>query len=274
MPAVMSRFSLNAVVAVLLCQSVVAFQPSRPQFHAATPWRGRELASLLAKKGRGGGGGGGGSNNKGFGKLDVTETVTAKSDAAPSSRPSNEQQQSNKGAFLQSVEQGGTAAKPELAATTAESSNLPPEERTKQILREKYGMKTLEEQQMKDKQMQQLKAQQKKLAELKKKAELDQDIDIIAMIPAPVLKALDAFLKGGVVLSGTAFIVAGILITAEAWSKASGQALPPDMDNFIVNVVEPNFTPGLLVVLGFSVSLGVLAAASLGSEGAQYRQKD
>ena len=134
-------------------------------------------------------------------------------------------------------------------------------------------MKTLEEQQASEKQMQALKAQRKRLDELKRKAELEEDIDVIAMIPAPILKGLDTFLKAGVGVSGTLFILAGFAITAEAWSKASGQALPEDVDNFIVNVVEPNFTPGLLVVLGFSIALGVLATASLGSEGAQYREK-
>ena len=166
---------------------------------------------------------------------------------------------------MQSVE-GGTDRLP----TT---EKLPPEERAKQILREKYGMRTLDEQQASEKQMQQLKAQQKRLAELKRKAELDEDVDFIAMIPAPVLKGLDTFLKAGVAVSGLAFVLAGLAITAEAWSKSSGEALPEDLDNFIVHVVEPNFTPGLLVVLAFSISLGLLSAASLGSEGAQYREK-
>ena len=177
--------------------------------------------------------------------------------------------------------ESATAPEPTLSAppkeaaprTSTTDSNLPPEERTKQILREQFGMKTLEEQQASEKQMQALKAQRKRLDELKRKAELEEDIDVIAMIPAPILKGLDTFLKAGVGVSGTLFILAGFAITAEAWSKASGQALPEDVDNFIVNVVEPNFTPGLLVVLGFSIALGFLATASLGSEGAQYREK-
>ena len=246
----------RATVAILLLQAVVAFQPSRPvarSFGVTLV----ELSAKTNKKGRGG--------SKGFGKVEEKEEIKPSVPVAESKAPI-EVSGPPKGAFLQSVE-GGTDSRPEL-------EDLPPEERTKQLLRQKYGMKTLEEQQANEKQMQQLKAQQKRLAELKKKAELDQDIDIIAMIPAPVLKGLDTFLKAGVAISGSLFILAGFGITAEAWSKASGQALPEDIDNFIVNVVEPYFTPGLLVVLGFSVSLGVLAAASLGSEGAQYRQKE
>lgn len=61
-------------------------------------------------------------------------------------------------------------------------------------------------------------------------------------------------------------------ITVEAWSKTTKTALPESLDQFIVGTVEPNFTPGLLVLLGFSVSLGVFAAAQLGSQGAQYRE--
>jgi len=39
-----------------------------------------------------------------------------------------------------------------------------------------------------------------------------------------------------------------------------------------VNTIEPNFTTGLFVLLGFSVGLGVFAAAQLGSQGAQYKE--
>lgn len=267
----------RAVVIALLVQTctVLSFQqPSTTTKFLSTrhSWwcdgnNGR-IVVLAAnkKKGRGG--------SKGFGKVEETKEVPS-NPSKPATMVDAPKQQSSaaaaeepslpKGAFLQSVE-GGTTSTPAM-------EELPPEERAKQILREKYGMKTLEEQQANDKQMKQLKAQQKKLAELKKKAELDEDIDIIAMVPPSVLKALDTFLKAGVAISGTAFILAGFGITAEAWSKASGNALPEDIDNFIVNVLEPNFTPGLLVVLGFSISLGLLAAASLGSEGAQYREK-
>ena len=259
----------RALAIFLLAQvsvEVLSFQPTTPWSSIQRSGRRGTLLELDAKKKKGRGGG-----PKGFGKVDekvetppVAPSKPAVSDS-PMSSASASAEEPPKGAFLQSVA-GGTSVTPEM-------EQLPPEERAKNILREKYGMKTLEEQQANEKQIQQLKAQRKKLADLKRKAELDQDIDVIAMIPAPILKGLDTFLKAGVAISGLTFILAGIGITAEAWSKASGDALPENIDAFIVNTIEPNFTPGLFVVLGFSVCLGLLSAASLGSEGAQYREE-
>lgn len=268
-----TRAALSLFVVQTVCQ-VSAFQPLRPAgaavrspcvntvHHQPLLWAKRKNGRVTGK-------------SKGFGNVEES-TVSAAPAASPAAEPMAQGFGSEpaaageptlpKGAFLQSVE-GGTDATP-----TMQESAVPPEERTKQLLREKYGMKTLEEQQASEKQMQQVKAQQKRLAELKKKADEGEDVDLIAMIPAPILRGLDLFLKTGVAVSGLAFILAGLAITAEAYSKATGEPLPEDIDSFIVTVIEPNFTPGLLVVLGFSVSLGLLATAQLGSEGAQYKE--
>ncbi|GKY92240.1 hypothetical protein MPSEU_000195200 [Mayamaea pseudoterrestris] len=150
--------------------------------------------------------------------------------------------------------------------------NLPPEERTKLLLREKYGLKPIEEQQADAKQLEALIERRKKQQEWQKKAQQEPDFDLMTALPAPVLVGIDRFLKAGVVVCGTLFIIAGLFITVEAWSKTSGQPLPTDLDNFIVTIVEPNFTPGLLVLLSFSVGLGLFAAAQLGSSGASYKE--
>lgn len=113
--------------------------------------------------------------------------------------------------------------------------------------------------------------QQKKVKELQKKAEMDQ-LDIMMLLPAPLIVAIDRILKIGVLVNGIVFILGGLAITVEAWSKTTENPLPPDIDAFIVDVVEPNFTYGLLTLLGFSVSLGLFAAMQLGSKGAQYRE--
>jgi hypothetical protein len=44
------------------------------------------------------------------------------------------------------------------------------------------------------------------------------------------------------------------------------------LDSFIVTTIEPNFTPGLLVLLSFSIGLGLFSAAQLGSAGATYKE--
>lgn len=175
--------------------------------------------------------------------------------------------------------QGASDAIPTMAevsspakASITTDPNLPPEERAKQVLREQYGLKTLEEQQTDAKKREAMAAARAQRDEWKKAAEQQKDFDLIAMIPGPVQIFIDRFLKLGVGICTLLFISAGIGITAEAWSKASNNPLPEDIDNFIVNVVEPNFTPGLLVLLAFSVSLGGFAALQLGSAGAQYKE--
>lgn len=152
--------------------------------------------------------------------------------------------------------------------------NIPVEERTAALLKNKYGMKTLAEQQLEGKQLEEYKQQQKKLKELKRKAELGEDLDIMAMIPGPVQIAIDGFLKVGVTVCGILFVLAGLGIALEAYSKSVGDPLPENIDSFIVQTIEPNFTPGLFVLLGFSVSLGVFAALQLSSAGATYREDE
>jgi hypothetical protein len=150
---------------------------------------------------------------------------------------------------------------------------LSPEERTKQILRVKYGMKTLEEQQLDAVQLARREEEKQKWAELKKKAEMGEEFDLLAILPTPVIIGIDRFLKAGTAICGVIFVASGILIAIEAWSKASGDPLSPELDDFIVQIVEPNFTPGLFVLLSFSVSLGLFASLQLGSQSASYREK-
>jgi hypothetical protein len=215
-----------------------------------------------------------GSANKSAASSPATSTTAAATTSSMSSSTESVKQTSSSPSFLQSVP-GGSDCIPAMEEPK-ESKQLPPEERTKQILREKYGLRSLEEQQFDAKQLELRKEQAKKVQEWKKKVATDGDgdVDIIAMIPGPVLIGLDRFLKAGIAIVGTTFIASGLGITVEAWSKSSGQALSDDVENFIVTVIEPNFTTQLLVLLSFSISLGVLAAAQLGSAGAQYREKD
>ena len=100
----------------------------------------------------------------------------------------------------------------------------------------------------------------------------DEEFDVFEVVPAPILKFIDIFLKGGLAITTTIFIAAGIGITVEAWSKATGSNLPEGWDDFIVSIVEPNFTTGLFVLLAFSISLGVFASAQLGSGSSVYSE--
>ena len=203
------------------------------------------------------------TTGQGFGK--APEKSSTRSSAPPAIGDS---------APLQSIETDASGAIPTITAQPKKietDSSLSAEERAKQVLREQYGLKTLEEQQMDQKKRERTEESRRKREEWKQMAE-QEDFDILAIIPAPLLVALDRFLKIGLGICTVLFVSAGLGITAEAWSKASGNPLPDDVDAFIVNVIEPNFTPGLLVLLGFSISLGVLSALQLGSAGATYKE--
>ena len=202
-----------------------------------------------------------GSAAKGFGKV---ETRT------PSKSPSNKT--SAAAQELTTLTPWAPQQVEQSQEPSADDSSSDPEERAKNLLREKYGMKSLAEQQMDAKQLELRKEQQKKLSDWKAKAERGEDFDIMSVLPAPVLIAIDRFLKLGLAVCTVAFVTAGILITAEAGSKALESPLPENLDQFIVSTVEPNFTPGLFVLLGFSVSLGIFASLQLGSQGSTYKE--
>mmetsp|Transcript_41161 Transcript_41161/g.99171 ORF Transcript_41161/g.99171 Transcript_41161/m.99171 type:complete len:253 (+) Transcript_41161:399-1157(+) len=216
--------------------------------------------SLFAKKKKSGAAG------QGFGKEPVTPPTPPKS-ASSSSEPMmlEREDPSQQASAFTSVE-GGSNAIPTL------DPNLSPEERASAILRDQYGMRTREEQQEETRRAEAAKEQRKKLDDWKKQADAGNDFDIMQVLPAPVLIGIDRFLKVGVAVCTVLFVLAGIGITFEAWSKASDSPLPENIDTFIVNVIEPNFTPGLGVLLGFSISLGAFAAAQLSSSSATYRQ--
>lgn len=144
------------------------------------------------------------------------------------------------------------------------------EERNIEILKEKFGLRSYEEQ------VGDLKAAEsisKNKSRMQKWKDMkDDEFDIFQVVPTNVLNAIDVFLKTGLTVTTVLFILAGFGITAEAWSAATHNALPPGVDDFIVSTVEPNFTTGLLVLLSFSVSLGIFASAQLGSSSSIYTE--
>lgn len=203
----------------------------------------------------------GGSGGKGFGRTPVEEPKPLEEVAQSIDNGSN----GGSSPFLSSVD-GGSKATPQV------DESIPVEQRTANLLRDQYGLRTREEQQAEEKRQEAVKEQQQKLAEWKKQADAGQDFDIMASLPPPLLIFIDRFLKAGAAICTVLFVLAGVGITVEAWSKASDSPLPENIDQFIVNVVEPNFTPGLLVLLGFSVSLGAFASAQLASASSTYRE--
>jgi hypothetical protein len=204
------------------------------------------------------------SKAKGFGKTEAPP-ITPMADVASAIDKSSSSAASSSTDMFTSV-QGGSSATPQI------DESVPVEDRTKSILRDQYGLRTAEEMEEARRRQETVAEQRKKLDEWKKQADAGQDFDLMQILPAPVLVGIDYFLKAGTALCTLLFVVAGGFITVEAYSKTTGTPLPDDLDRFIVETIEPNFTPGLGVLLGFSVSLGAFATAQLSSASSTYRE--
>ena len=149
--------------------------------------------------------------------------------------------------------------------------NLPTDKRTKEILSKQYGLRSYEEQQGNIREAERAAETQKRMQKIKVME--DDEFDIFMVIPPPIIKGVDAFLKVGLSVTTLLFVLAGLGICAEAWAVATKNTLPENIDTFIVSVIEPNFTYGLLVLLGFSISLGIFATAQLGSGSSMYKEE-
>lgn len=264
----MPKSTLSSYVAIafllllLFISQTLAFAPVRQPTISVI-----ELAAKKSKRKT--------SAGQGFGRkeeesMEDSAVATADRVTSKSFNSNAAEAESDSSLFLKSV-QGGSSNVP--AVEEKESTSIAPEDRAKMLLREKYGMKTLEEERLDQKQRQQLEAQRQKFAELKARADADDDFDLMELIPGEVLNGIYTLLKSLVAIVGTTFLLSGFAITLEAWSKSTGSPLPDDIDTFIANVVEPNFTTQLLVLLSCSVSWGGLAALQLGSKSAQYREE-
>jgi len=202
---------------------------------------------------------------KGFGK----EPEKVENPASTTNNNGRTSQMQSQQSGFTSVD-GGSDATPTLSMGQAKTGNV--EDRTGSILREKYGLRTRDEQEAEEAKQKQRDDQRKKLNEWKKQAELGQDFDWLEIIPDPILIFIDKFLKVGVSICTFLFLLSGVFITIEAGSKALDHPLPPWLDDFVANVVEPNFTPGLGVLLGFSVGLGIFASLQLNSAASTYKE--
>jgi len=209
---------------------------------------------------------------RGFGKQ---PEIVDKLDKTTSTVRSPPSQQESSSSYFTSVD-GGSGAIPkfsmEESTTTLAAKSENVEDRTGNILRGKYGLRTREEQEAEELKQKQVEEQRKKINKWKQLADEGEDFDLLQILPDPVLIFIDRFLKLGLTISTILFVLAGLAITVEAGSKALTSPLPVEVDNFISNIVEPNFTPGLGVLLSFSVGLGLFASLQLNSAASTYRE--
>lgn len=229
---------------------------SSPTTHTSNYERDSTTNLCAKKKGKGRKGG------KGFGKAPPTpQTPPSTPDTGT---PSNEELQT---VGLSSITTDtSTPSPPQIKI----DPNAPVEDRTQTILKERFGLRSFEEQQGDVRAAERKAETQKRMTKIR--AMSDEEFDLFEVLPAWFTKGIDLFLKVGLTVTTVLFVLAGIGITIEAWAVSTKNVLPPAVDGFIVEVIEPNFTVGLGVLLAFSVSLGIFATAQLGSKGSQYRE--
>jgi hypothetical protein len=257
----MVRLTFLTTALLISAPASSAFSISRStQLSSSTTTNRGDVFSLGAKKKSRSNAG------QGFSKAPKPEVPTLQPDDSTSATDLSEPNASQTLSGLTSVEGASSFATPEIEV----DPNLPTEERTKAILKQKFGLRTFEEQQGDIKAAAKMAENSKRMSKIKQMK--DEEFDIFMVIPPPLLRFIDIFLKGGLTVSTILFVLAGFGITAEAWSVATSKPLPENIDNFIVNTIEPNFTPGLLVLLGFSISLGIFATAQLGSGSSSYQE--
>jgi len=153
---------------------------------------------------------------------------------------------------------------------------LSPEERSQTILKEKFGLKSYEEQQADLGDYRALNDAEDK----KKKRTILRNLDtawpenkgFVDVLPPSLIKGIDSALKLGLGGCTVLFVLAGVLITIEAGSKAGVYEIPIGLEEFVVNVVQPYFTPGLGVLLGFSITLGIFSIGIGSSASSTYRE--
>ena len=207
---------------------------------------------------------------EGFGKQLTKETSSSSFSDEDSSSISSS------ATALQSID-----ATPQSQSTPAESlnldPNLSPEERSQEILRQKFGLKSYEEQQADLGDYRALLDSENKKEKRTALRNLDkvwpENKNFVEILPPSVIKGFDSFLKLGLSVCTVIFVGAGVLITIEAGSKTNLYEIPKELEEFVVNVVQPNFTPGLGVLLAFSVTLG-LFTVTLGSSGSSTYRED
>ena len=85
-----------------------------------------------------------------------------------------------------------------------------------------------------------------------------QDGSPLASIPVAGQELLEKFFGTGALVFGGIFIAAGVGVSLEATCKILDYKLPVFLAEAIVQYVEPALTPSILILFGFSISLGLL----------------
>eukprot|EP00638_Chattonella_subsalsa_P004158 CAMPEP_0117755572 /NCGR_PEP_ID=MMETSP0947-20121206/13533_1 /TAXON_ID=44440 /ORGANISM="Chattonella subsalsa, Strain CCMP2191" /LENGTH=255 /DNA_ID=CAMNT_0005574935 /DNA_START=51 /DNA_END=818 /DNA_ORIENTATION=- len=97
---------------------------------------------------------------------------------------------------------------------------------------------------------------------------------VVDFIPIPVQNAIEQSLIFGLGLFLLFFLAGGIGIGLSGFAIATGNPLPPAIESFIVDTLEPAFTPSLVVFFALSSFLGIFKSFQFESRSdVQYKEK-
>lgn len=223
------------------------------------------------------------SSGEGFGKSSANSSAVGKvvleyeSTGATAKDPRALQSINDPSTVTTQQQQQQSSPAPSTSEQLNFDPNLSPEEKSQAILRSKFGFKSYEEQQADIGDYRALLDADEKKKKRDKLRNIEQlwpedKPDILSVLPPALIKGVDTFLKVGLGICTVAFLAAGVLITIEAGAKATEGELPSGLEAFVLDVVQPYFTPGLGVLLAFSVSLGLFSVALGGSAASSYRE--
>eukprot|EP00612_Vaucheria_litorea_P005544 CAMPEP_0171462890 /NCGR_PEP_ID=MMETSP0945-20130129/6760_1 /TAXON_ID=109269 /ORGANISM="Vaucheria litorea, Strain CCMP2940" /LENGTH=193 /DNA_ID=CAMNT_0011989533 /DNA_START=108 /DNA_END=689 /DNA_ORIENTATION=+ len=100
----------------------------------------------------------------------------------------------------------------------------------------------------------------------------ESNFNVLDSIPTEMQGNIEKFLSLGAAVCLLFFISCGISLGFEAYAVASKNPMPKNIDNIVVNYLEPAFTPSLFVLLAFSSLLGVFKVSQLGKSGVNYKE--
>eukprot|EP00903_Cladosiphon_okamuranus_P012716 g11888.t1 len=113
------------------------------------------------------------------------------------------------------------------------------------------------------------------MEEEKKKKGMGQQItSFFDLIPPETQLLMERVFIAGFALCLVFLVFCGCAIGVEAYFLSTQGKLPPDLDDFIVQKLEPLFTPSLGLTFLFSSCLGVLKLGQMGQESVVYREDD
>lgn len=98
---------------------------------------------------------------------------------------------------------------------------------------------------------------------------------VLAKIPDSVQERVDGFLITGTFIALFIVVSCGIGISLGAFKVVfPAIVIPPEIEDLALNILDPAFTPSVLVFFAFSITLGIFKYAQISSDRTVYREDE